>query len=158
MPPHHSRHHARLGARALAGTQATLCLAPVCACRAWSSALGALGAGRGFVEERIGALAEQKAIVLEALAPLGPGAVNGGSGAIYLFCRLPAGCEDDVAAVRWLVETHGVCLIPGSACGMPGHVRVCYANLPLERTRDAARRLRAGLEQLAAGAVDLAKA
>ena len=31
-------------------------------------------------------------------------------------------CADDVAIVRWLTEAHGVCLIPGSGCGLPGHV------------------------------------
>ena len=97
-------------------------------------------------------LAEQKALVLDALTPLGDGAVKGGTGAIYLFCKLPDGLEDDVAVVKTLVDEYGVCLIPGSACGMPGHVRVCYANLPLERTRIAAQRLRAGLERLVADA------
>ena len=81
--------------------------------------------------------------------------MRGGSGAIYLFVRLPEGCADDVAVVRWLTEAHGVCLIPGSACGMPGHVRVCYANLALDRTRDAAARLRRGVEQLVDGTARL---
>jgi len=117
-------------------------------------ALGALSPGRAWVSERVAGLGEQKRLVLDALAPLGSGAVKGGSGAIYLFCKLK-GIEDDMAAVRYLVEEHGVCLIPGSACGMPGHVRVCYANLPLEKTREAAKRLRAGLEALSSNAVDL---
>ena len=81
--------------------------------------------------------------------------MRGGSGAIYLFVRLPEGCADDVAVVRWLTEAHGVCLIPGSACGMPGHVRVCYANLALDRTRDAAARLRRGVKQLVDGSARL---
>ena len=38
---------------------------------------------------------------------------------------------------------------------MPGYFRVCYANLPLEKTRVAAQRLRAGLTELATGSVDL---
>ena len=58
-------------------------------------------------------------------------------GAIYLVARLPPHAADDVAAVRTLAEEHGVALIPGSACGAPGHIRVCYANLPLEQTREA---------------------
>ena len=62
-------------------------------------ALAAAGC-RGFVEERVTSLAEQKAIILDALTPLGEGAVKGGSGAIYLFCRLPAGYDDDMAVVR----------------------------------------------------------
>jgi katanin p60 ATPase-containing subunit A1 len=110
------------------------------------------------VAERVAGLAEQKRCVLDALLPLGPGAVRGGSGAIYLFCKLPDGAGDDVAVVRWLTARHGVATIPGSACGAPGHFRVCYANLPLEQTREAAARLRAGLEELAAGGVDLAEA
>ena len=117
------------------------------------AALGALEAGGGsaWVAEKVAALAEQKTLVLDALAPLGDAAVGGGSGAIYLFCKLPDAYADDVAVVRWLTEAHGVCLIPGSACGMPGHVRVCYANLALDRTRDAAARLRRGVEQLVDG-------
>jgi len=114
-------------------------------------ALGALAAGRGWVSQRVAGLAEQKALVLAALAPLGDGAVQGGSGAIYLVARLPPHAADDVAAVRTLAEEHGVALIPGSACGAPGHIRICYANLPLEQTREAAARLRRGLQALVDG-------
>eukprot|EP00965_Chrysotila_dentata_P229528 6197238-Pleurochrysis_carterae.AAC.2 len=32
---------------------------------------------------------------------------------------------------------------------MPGYVRVCYANLPLEKTREAAERLKRGLAAIA---------
>ncbi|KAL1522517.1 hypothetical protein AB1Y20_017504 [Prymnesium parvum] len=118
-------------------------------------ALAALREGASFVANQIAALAEQKEVILEALSPLGEGAVQGGSGAIYLFCKLPAGCEDDKEVVRWMVEKHGVCLIPGSACGMPGHVRVCYANLPLERSREAAKRLKAALLELTSGSAQI---
>lgn len=60
------------------------------------------------------------------------------------------GCEDDEAAVAWLVKQAGVCIIPGSSCGAPGYVRAAYANLPLEDCRLAAARLKAGLQQLVA--------
>ena len=43
--------------------------------------------------------------------------------------------EDDVRAVEWLAHQHGVAVIPGSACGYGGHVRVAYANLSLEEVR-----------------------
>ena len=118
-------------------------------------AVGASQAGRAWVTDKVAGLAEQKALVLDALKPLGDGAVQGGSGAIYLFCRLPPSCQDDMAVVKYLVDEHGVVLIPGSACGVPGSVRVCYANLPLEKTRVAADRLRAGLTALVSGVVDL---
>ena len=94
--------------------------------------------------------------MLEALHSVLPKeSVRGGSGAIYLFCKLPEGVSDDLAAVAWLTAKHRVATIPGSACGMPGYFRVCYANLPLEKTREAASRLGAGLKELAAGGVDL---
>ena len=140
-------------ARSLFKVQDTIAICPAIASQ--KIAVGALGAGRGWVTERVHGLAEQKALVLEALSPLGPGAVQGGSGAIYLFCKLPEHLADDVAVVRYLVEEHKVCLIPGSACGVPGHVRVCYANLPLEKTREAASRLREGLAALTSGSVEL---
>lgn len=121
-------------------------------------ALAALEPGRAWVQDHVASLAEQKALVLGALhAVLPPDSVRGGSGAIYLFCKLPDGVTDDLAAVRWLTAKHKVATIPGSACGMPGFFRVCYANLPLDRTREAASRLRAGLAELAAGGVDLSE-
>lgn len=65
-----------------------------------------------------------------------------------LLCCGSAGCEDDDAVVAWLVKKHGVCLIPGSACGLPGHVRVAFANLRPEVCAEAAARLKAGLTEL----------
>ena len=79
-------------------TQDTIVICPTVVSQ--KVAIGALDTGRAWVDERIASLAEQKALVLEALhATLGADAVKGGSGAIYLFCRLPAGCEDDTAVV-----------------------------------------------------------
>ena len=48
-----------------------------------------------------------------------------------------AGCEDDEAVVEWLVREHGVCVIPGSACGAAGYIRAAYANLQPEACREA---------------------
>jgi aspartate/methionine/tyrosine aminotransferase len=63
---------------------------------------------------------------------------------------LCAGCEDDDAVVEWLVKRHKVCLIPGSSCGSPGHVRAAFANLKPELCAEAAARLKAGLQELVA--------
>lgn len=52
--------------------------------------------------------------------------------------------------VEWLVREHAVCIIPGSSCGAPGYVRIAFANLEQEVCREAAARLRRGLEQLCA--------
>ena len=59
-----------------------------------------------------------------------------------------AGCESDEEVMRWLVEKHGVCIIPGSSCGCPGYIRVAFANLEPEQCQEAARRLKRGLEEL----------
>ncbi len=61
-----------------------------------------------------------------------------------------AGCEDDEAVVEWLVREHGVCVIPGSACGAAGYIRAAYANLQPEACREAGQRLKQGLQQLVA--------
>lgn len=53
--------------------------------------------------------------------------------------------------MAWLVEKHGICLIPGSSCGSPGYVRVAFANLQPDVCKVAAARLKAGLEQVVAG-------
>jgi len=64
------------------------------------------------------------------------------------WARLPAGCEDDKRVVERLVKEHGVCVIPGSAFGMPGHIRVAYANVDGDKCAAAAERLQTGLKQL----------
>ena len=113
-------------------------------------ALGALEEGRGWVEERVAGLEANRAALRGAFSSaLGDGALVGGGGAIYLYARLPEHCPDDRAAVEWLVRRHGVCLIPGSSCGSPGHVRGSFANLAPPACAEAAGRLAAGLDELA---------
>ena len=63
---------------------------------------------------------------------------------------MPAGCQDDEAIVEWLVRKHGVCIIPGSACGAVGYIRAAYANLQPEECTQAGQRLKQGLQQLVA--------
>lgn len=113
-------------------------------------ALAALEGGDAYVADRVaGLVAHQKRDILEALAPLGENAVRGGDGAIYLLVALPRHCADDEKVVAWLVDAHGVAAIPGAACGLPGHVRVCYANLEPAAYARACARLRAACERLA---------
>ena len=59
-----------------------------------------------------------------------------------------AGCQNDDQVVEWLVKEHGVCVIPGSSCGVPGYIRVAFANLEEAACQKAADRLHAGLQQL----------
>lgn len=55
---------------------------------------------------------------------------------------------DDFKVVRWLAHRHGVVVIPGSASGGSGYVRVSFGGLKEEEMRAAAGRLRKGLEEL----------
>lgn len=67
------------------------------------------------------------------------------------LCQNPfvgVGCEDDEAVVSWLVKEHKVCVVPGSACGCPGYVRVAFANLDESKCKQAAAQLRRGLQQV----------
>ena len=82
----------------------------------------------------------------KALEPLE--AIMGGSGAMYMMAKLPATAQDDQAVARGLVRDHGVAVIPGSFCGFPGWIRVCYANLPPEKCLEAAERLGNGIRAL----------
>lgn len=116
-------------------------------------ALAALQAGPEWVLEKVKRLGENRQVLLDALSPLGEGAVKGGEGAIYLWAQLPNHAAtndvaDDVAVVRWLVKKHGVSVIPGSASGGPGFIRISYGGLTEEKCRLAASRLTKGLQEL----------
>lgn len=83
--------------------------------------------------------------ILKAMSPFE--IVMGGSGAMYVMGKLPDGTDDQEAA-RKLVKDYGVAVIPGSFCGFPGWIRVCYSNLPPEKCKMAAKRLENGIKDL----------
>ena len=110
--------------------------------------------GDAYVKQQVEGLEGHRAAVLDSLSPLGQlgdGNIFGGEGAIYFWAKLPRGCEDrDIEVVAWLIKQHGVCVLPGSSCGSPGYVRVAFANLPIDKCREAAGRLKQGLIELVA--------
>jgi aromatic aminotransferase len=92
------------------------------------AALGALRAGESWVAERVATLAAGREAILHALQPL---KVMGGTGAMYVMAQLPESYRNrDQIVARDLVRDYGVAVIPGSFCGFPGWIRVCYSNLP----------------------------
>lgn len=115
-------------------------------CLRWSGARGG-----DVLGSHLDALRSNRALLREALAPLEPH-VQGGQGAIYLWARLPPSCQgvDDRKVVEWLVAQAGVCVVPGSAFGAPGHLRCSFGNLVPQKMAQAAQRLRAGLDHLVA--------
>ncbi|CAM6084671.1 unnamed protein product [Calypogeia fissa] len=122
---------------------------PICASQIGQKlALAALAVGPDWVHRKVEKLGDNRAMVLDALSPLGEDAVQGGEGAIYLWARLPRSASDDVAVTKWLVHRHHVCVIPGSASGGPGYIRVSYGGLDESNCRIAATRLKKGLQEL----------
>ncbi|KAK2984894.1 hypothetical protein RJ640_008659 [Escallonia rubra] len=111
-------------------------------------ALHSLEAGTEWVTDQVKDLVKNRSLLLDALSPLGEGAVKGGEGAIYLWAKLPEKYLEDFEVVRWLAHRHEVVVIPGSACGCPGHVRVSFGGLREDACRFASERLRKGLEEL----------
>ncbi|KAF2948719.1 hypothetical protein DAI22_01g055100 [Oryza sativa Japonica Group] len=111
-------------------------------------ALYALEAGPEWIRERVRDLVKNRELLMEAMSPLGKDSVKGGEGAIYLWAKLPEKCSDDFEVVRWLANKHGVAVIPGSASGGPGYIRVSFGGLKESDTRLAAERLRRGLQEL----------
>lgn len=135
------------------------------------AALGALEAGREWVNKQVQTLDVGRDAILEAMSPLEE--IIGGTGAMYVMGKLPNSTNDKVSKYlfsKWrcfvfmlscfltrnflqqfassLVEHFGVAVIPGSFCGYPGWIRVCYSNLPPELCLEAADRLKRGILEL----------
>lgn len=120
---------------------------PICPSRfSQHAALGALSAGRGWVNEKVKTLSTGREAILEALSPLDQ--VMGGSGAMYVMGKLPANKNDDQEVARSLVKDYGVAVIPGTFCGFPGWIRVCYSNLSPNQCVEGASRLALGINNI----------
>ena len=63
---------------------------------------------------------------------------------MYIMAKLPDGM-DDMLFAETLIEKYGVAIIPGVFVGLPGLIRVCYSNLPVEDCKVAAGRLKNGI-------------
>lgn len=111
-------------------------------------ALYCLEAGNEWVKNKVKSLGKNKDLLIEALSPLGKDAVTGGEGAIYLWARLPEKYSNDFEVVCWLARRHSVVVLPGSACGVSGCIRITYGAVTFEKCQVAAKRLGKGLEEL----------
>ncbi|KAK8955416.1 hypothetical protein KSP40_PGU016008 [Platanthera guangdongensis] len=111
-------------------------------------ALYSLEVGPEWIRERVQDLVRNRELLKRALLPLGEESVKGGEGAIYLWAKLPEKYSDDFEVVRWLLRKHGVVVIPGSASGGAGYIRISFGGLKEADCEVAAERLRNGLEEL----------
>jgi aspartate/methionine/tyrosine aminotransferase len=113
------------------------------------AAIGALRAGRAYAVEKLGRIAESRAIARSTLAQIEGGVVPRADGAFYLLLRL-ATTQDPMTVAERLIREHGVAVIPGNAFGLTAgcHLRVAYAAQPPAVIRDGCERLVRGLKAL----------
>jgi len=117
---------------------------------AQAAALAAVAGPQDCVDTMRKEFDRRRRLVLEALTAIPGVRCFEPGGAFYAFpdvsALLPSGM-DDVAATSRLLEQHGVAVVPGTAFGAPGHLRLSYACAP-DRLAEGLRRLRTGLESL----------
>lgn len=106
-----------------------------------------------WVRDRVVGLEENRRVLLDAIARSGMDLKRDGTGgSVFFMARLPSsslqssGRDDDEALVERLIADFGVGAIPGSACGAPGYLRLCFANIgDVELVKEAGERLVRGL-------------
>ncbi len=110
------------------------------------AATEALNGDQSFIAEMLRAFKERHDFVVAGLNRLPGVHCLPSQGAFYSFpdmreviARLE-GVEDDVALAEYLLEQAGVALVPGSAFGAPGHMRLSFAT-HLDNLREALSRL-----------------
>lgn len=107
------------------------------------------GQGKAWVDAKFETLKEGRRAICEALQGMNKETpLMGGTGAMYVMAKLPESIPNDKDFAELLVRDYGVAVIPGSFCGFPGWIRVCYSNLPPEKCLQAAERLRKGIQEL----------
>ncbi len=109
----------------------------------------ALTGDQSFIGEMVKAFKERHDYVLAELNDIPGVSCLPADGAFYLFPNAQGaidklGLADDVALSEYLIENAGVALVPGSAFGAPGHVRLSIAT-SMANLQKAIERLREGL-------------
>jgi aspartate aminotransferase len=116
---------------------------------AQAAAAAALSGDQRCVADMVAAFEKRHAYVHGELATIDGVTAVAADGAFYSFpdCNVAMrrlGFADDVALAEHLLTKHGLAVVPGSAFGAPGHLRLSYATSD-ENLRKAMQRLRAGL-------------
>ena len=114
---------------------------------AQKAALEAIAGDQSQIDAMVEAFHERHDYVVEALNELPGVSCLPGQGAFYSFPDVTGamsalGVADDVAFSEHLLEEAGVAVVPGSAFGAPGHVRLSYAT-SLDALREAIGRIKA---------------
>ncbi|MCX7673162.1 MAG: pyridoxal phosphate-dependent aminotransferase [Thiobacillaceae bacterium] len=118
------------------------------------AAEAALNGDQSCIDPMVAAFRKRHRFVVDGLNALPGVRCMDSGGAFYAFpdwrpaiARLHAAgrlkAEDDLALAEYLLE-HGVAVVPGSAFGAPGHVRLSFAT-SLDNLREALARMRTAL-------------
>ena len=97
-----------------------------------SAAVAALTGDQSCVSRMNDAYKERHAFIVRALNDIPGFECRESDGAFYAFPRVTAAVEmqglaDDVELVSWLLGEADVAMVPGSAFGAPGYVRISFA-------------------------------
>ncbi len=117
-----------------------------------AAAVEALNGDQSCIQTMLKAFKERHDIVQKLLDAVPGFRCLAADGAFYLFPNVQAaidgldGIDDDIAFTEYLLNETGVALVPGSAFGSPGHIRVSYAT-SLEILEDAISRINKALEK-----------
>jgi len=106
--------------------------------------------GVDYPNEMLAAFTERRAWLGGALQKLPGFTLNMPQGAFYMFPGVHAILEahgiDDIELAGILLDEAGVALVPGSAFGAPGHIRVSFA-ASMEKIQEAVRRIEEWLKR-----------
>ncbi|MCB1734994.1 MAG: pyridoxal phosphate-dependent aminotransferase [Gammaproteobacteria bacterium] len=114
-----------------------------------AASVAALNGDQGCIQEMLHAFKSRHDIIQKRLDSLPGVECLPADGAFYLFPRVQhaidklAGIDDDVAFSEYLLKA-GVAVVPGSAFGAPGHVRISFAT-SLDNLNKAVDRIAAAL-------------
>ncbi|MGH8495102.1 MAG: pyridoxal phosphate-dependent aminotransferase [Gammaproteobacteria bacterium] len=115
-----------------------------------AAAVAALNGDQRCVSEMTKAFKERHDFIVPALNELPGVSCRPGDGTFYAFAdfteciRAHDSIEDDVELAEYLLAAAGVALVPGTAFGAPGHLRVSFAT-DMETLKEAIKRLAACL-------------
>lgn len=113
------------------------------------AALGALQVGRRYCEERLGAIAEIRHLMLQALEQVNHlCTIPPSNGAFYLFLKVHTSLNA-MQLIERLIAKHHVAALPGDTFGIQNncYLRVAYAALERDTALEGIERLVRGLQE-----------
>ncbi len=114
------------------------------------AAIGALEAGSSYCRERLQAIEEVRAVVLDELASLGSHCtLPAAEGAFYVLIKIATELGP-MELVERLIQEHRVAVIPGTAFGLDRgcHLRISYGALDQSTATEGIKRFTRGLKAI----------